>query len=72
MLHLGGRTAISRYDLGLLLAHQRGYATDLLLPCRQSDIVLAAPRPQNVALDSQLAMGLGYNPPNLIEQLQAS
>lgn len=71
LLHLGGRTAISRYDLGLLLAHHRGYPTHTILPCRQQDVQLSAPRPQNVALDSSLAFQLGYNPPDLTVQLQS-
>ncbi len=70
LIHLGGRTAISRYDLGLMLAYYRGCPTHTLQPCRQQDVQLNAPRPKNVALDSSLAFQLGYNPPELATQLQ--
>lgn len=70
LLHLGGRTALSRYDLGRLLARLRGYSLDSITACRQQDVDLAAPRPQNVSLDSSLAFSLGYGPPDLEEQLR--
>ncbi len=71
LVHLGGRSPVSRYDLGVLLAQVRGYATDVIQPCRQSEVILPALRPQNVTLDSTLAFSLGYDPPELLDQLQA-
>ncbi len=62
LLHLGGPDRLSRYEFGLLLAEVLGYDRSLLLPCNQSDVIGLAPRPQDVALDSGLAYGLGFAP----------
>jgi dTDP-4-dehydrorhamnose reductase len=62
LLHLGGPDRLSRYEFGLLLAEVLGYDPSLLRPCNQADIPGLGPRPQDVALDSGLAYGLGYGP----------
>lgn len=70
LLHLGGRERLSRYDLGQQMAAVLGCSAAVLQACRQADVVLPAPRPGDVSLDSAIAWGLGYAVPSLLEQLQ--
>lgn len=69
ILHLGGKEAISRYDFGLLMAEVFDFPKDLIQPCQQQDVVMSAPRPPNVTLDSARAYELGYAPRSLTEEL---
>jgi dTDP-4-dehydrorhamnose reductase len=62
ILHLGGRERISRYDFGVKLARALGRPDTPLTAVSQKDVVLGAPRPLDVSLDSTKAMALGYNP----------
>ncbi|MDJ1167952.1 NAD(P)-dependent oxidoreductase [Roseofilum sp. BLCC_M154] len=71
LLHLGGKERISRYQFGQLMAEFLHLPTELIQPARQQDVPMAAPRPQDVSLDSSKAFTLGYNPPALQAQLQA-
>jgi dTDP-4-dehydrorhamnose reductase len=70
ILHLGGRERISRHDFGLLLAGLLGAAPGLVVPARQADVAMAAPRPPDVSLDSAAAYALGYDPPRLEDELR--
>jgi dTDP-4-dehydrorhamnose reductase len=69
MIHLGGRTSISRYDFGILLKELLTAERANLIPCRQTDLKMPAPRPPDVSLDSRKAFVLGFNPPGLKEDL---
>jgi dTDP-4-dehydrorhamnose reductase len=69
LLHLGGKERISRYQFGLLLAEVMKLSTDLIKPCHQEDVVMAAPRSPDTSLDSSKAFALGYQPPSLKEEL---
>jgi dTDP-4-dehydrorhamnose reductase len=69
VIHLGGRDSISRYHFGLLLKNRLGAHGAKLIPCRQRDKVMAAPRPADVSLNSHKAFALGFNPPVLMEDL---
>lgn len=69
ILHLGGRERLSRYQFGEIMAEVFHLPKSLLLPCRQADVPMAAPRPPDTSLDSALAFSLGYNPPALKTQL---
>lgn len=71
LIHLGGVERISRYDFGRLLMDILYIQTAKVLPCEQKDIVMAAPRPQDVSLDSSKAFALGFKPLSLIEELTA-
>ncbi len=62
ILHLGGRQPISRFEFGQLLAEVLEIPVTQLKFCRQTDVVMAAPRPANASLDSSLAFELGYDP----------
>ena len=68
-LHLGGRERISRYGFGvLLMSHLRRFDA-LLVPSRQTDVKLAAPRPADVSLNSSKAFAVGYAPFSLRDSL---
>ncbi len=71
LLHLGGKERVSRYEFGQIMAAVLDLPPDLLKPTRQQEVPMAAPRPQDVSLDSTKAFTLGYNPPSLREQLGA-
>jgi dTDP-4-dehydrorhamnose reductase len=68
-LHLGGRERLSRYAFGQRLMERLNLSEDLLQPCLQADVSMAAPRPADVSLDSSLAFALGYNPLPIVEEL---
>lgn len=71
LLHLGGKERISRYEFGRLMAEVLELPQDKLKACRQKDVPMAAPRPQDVSLDSAKAFALGYAPLSLREELEA-
>jgi dTDP-4-dehydrorhamnose reductase len=70
VLHLGGRTRLSRYEFGVILAELLEADAGLIRPVRQAEIATAAPRPPDVSLDSRKAYALGYDPPHLREDLR--
>ncbi|MFN3533103.1 MAG: SDR family oxidoreductase [Candidatus Brocadia sp.] len=70
LLHLGGIDRISRYDFGKLLMDILGIHEARLIPCRQKDVVMAAPRPPDVSLDSSKAFALGFEPLPLSEEIK--
>jgi len=69
ILHLGGRTRISRYELGVKIARRTGARTNLLIPASLDDSHWPAPRPADVSLDSSRAFGRGYDPVDLNDVL---
>ena len=69
LIHLGGREEISRYDFGQLMVRVLDLPGDGLVPSRQEDVQMSAPRPPNVALDSSRAFQMGYDPASVEEQL---
>jgi dTDP-4-dehydrorhamnose reductase len=69
LLHLGGRERISRYEFGRLMGEVFDLPQARLIPCRQQDVPMPAPRPADVSLDSAKAIGLGYDPPSLRNEL---
>jgi len=69
LFNLGGRDRLSRYDFGQLLTDVFDLSPDLLSPCLQADIPMAAPRARDLTLDSSKAFALGYNPPEVRSQL---
>lgn len=70
ILHLGGIERISRYHFGKLIMDILGIHEARLLPCRQKDFSMAAPRPPDVSLDSTRALALGFKPLPLEEELK--
>jgi dTDP-4-dehydrorhamnose reductase len=70
ILHLGGVERISRYDFGKLMVDIFNIPNARLLPCRQKDVVTAAPRPPDVSFDSAKASVMGFKPLPLAEELK--
>jgi dTDP-4-dehydrorhamnose reductase len=62
VLHLGGRTRISRYDLGIMLADVLDVAPSLLRPVTIESHALRMLRSPDCSLDSRKAYNLGYDP----------
>ncbi len=69
LLHLGGPQAVSRYQLGVMLAEAQGYDPSHLQACSQDDVTFTMHRPKNVCTDCTLAHSLGFTPPSLAQQL---
>ena len=61
---------MSDYDFGRLLVDTLGIQGARLSPCRQKDVIVAAPRDPDVSLDSARARSLGFNPSPLREELK--
>jgi len=70
IIHLGGKDRISRYDFGALLAGISGRKNVPIKASRRSEVLMAAPRPEDVSLCSEKAFSSGYAPASLKEQLQ--
>ncbi len=70
IIHLGGKERISRYDFGKLLQNLLGLHNAVLTPCLQKDVVMPAPRPPDVSLDSTKAVRLGYKQQLLMDELK--
>ena len=62
VLHLGGKTRVSRYDLGVMMCAAFGIAPDMLRPVSIASLDTGTPRAADVSLDSRKAYGLGYAP----------
>lgn len=61
-LHLGGRTRLSRYCLGLMMAECMDVAPDMIRPVRITEMNFSYPRAPDCTLDSRRADTLGYDP----------
>jgi dTDP-4-dehydrorhamnose reductase len=70
LLHLGGPERISRYEMGVVLADALAAERTLVVPTRQCDKALGAPRPADVSLDSGKANALGFATSPLREDLR--
>ncbi|MEB3830645.1 SDR family oxidoreductase [Phormidium sp. CCY1219] len=70
LLHLGGKERVSRYQFLAIAVEVLQLRDANLKEGRQAEVKMAAPRPPDVSLDSSKAFALGYNPPDLREQLQ--
>ena len=70
IIHLGGPERISRYEFGKLVADTFKIRDAKLNACKQVEIKMAAARPPDVSLDSSKAMGLGFEPGSLVNELE--
>jgi dTDP-4-dehydrorhamnose reductase len=70
IIHLGGKESISRFDFGLMVKDIFKFHDANIVPIKQAEIKMDAPRPANVCLNSSKAFALGYNPLSLREELQ--
>ncbi|BAZ39591.1 3-beta hydroxysteroid dehydrogenase/isomerase [Calothrix sp. NIES-4101] len=71
IIHLGGAERISRYDFGQLMVKTFNLPATGLKACRQADVKMSAPRPQDVSLDSSQAFAWGYQPLFIQQELEA-
>jgi dTDP-4-dehydrorhamnose reductase len=62
VLHLGGRSRLSRYDMGLMIAEQLGADPEIIKPVTIASMDLRVARSPDCSLDSQRAYRLGYAP----------
>jgi dTDP-4-dehydrorhamnose reductase len=69
ILHLGGKERISRYQFGQLMTRIMQLPEEVIKPCLQKDVPMAAPRSPDTSLDSSKAFALGYQPLSLQEEL---
>ncbi len=65
VIHLGGNERISRYEFGKLLIDVFKFPNAKIIPCRQRDFKMAAPRPSDVSLDNTKARKLGFQPESI-------
>ncbi len=70
IINLGGMERISRYDFARLFMRVIGIQKANLLPCKQRDVNMPAPRPPDVSLDSSKAIALGFRPLPLEDELK--
>lgn len=70
LLHLGGRTRVSRYALGLLMAEQLKISPDMLQPMTLDAISMATARSPDCSLISEAAYDMGYDPLSLPTAVQ--
>ena len=70
VLHLGGIERISRYHFGLLMMDVMGMREARLVPYKQKDMAMSAPRAPDLSLDSSKAFEMGYKPLALREELR--
>lgn len=68
VLHFGGPSVISRYDLGVMVFQAAGLDSSLIVPSKQSEITVGFARPPNCALDSTLGHSL-VSPTPLVEAI---
>ncbi len=68
--HLGGSERMSRYEFGKVFCKVFSFSDSAILPCRQSDMTLSAPRPADVSLTNIKAANLGYCPESVSHQLK--
>jgi dTDP-4-dehydrorhamnose reductase len=62
VLHMGGRTRVSRFALGIMMAEYLGVAPGLLQPVTIDSFALNVARSPDCTLDSRKAYRLGYDP----------
>jgi dTDP-4-dehydrorhamnose reductase len=67
LMHLGGRTRVSRYDMGVMMAGRLGVAPAMLQPVSIQSIDAGMARSPDCALISRRAYGLGYDPTALAD-----
>lgn len=70
VIHLGGKEVLSRYTMGVKLAEAAGLNIESIMPCKQKEITMSAPRPLDVSLKSSKAFSIGYNPGMFSDELK--
>lgn len=70
LLHLGGRTRVSRYELGLFIARRMDIAPTMLEPVTIDALSLGVARSPDCTMNSQKAYALGYDPMQLLPAVE--
>ncbi|OQY98816.1 MAG: NAD(P)-dependent oxidoreductase [Candidatus Brocadia sp. UTAMX2] len=70
LLHIGGNERISRYEFGTMLMNTLNISAARLIPSRQKEVIMAAPRSPDVSLDNTKARSLGFRPLPLSEEMK--
>jgi len=70
LVHIGGKERVSRYEFGKLLMNTLNISDARLIPTRQRDMIMAAPRPPDISLDSTKASSLGFKTLPLSDELR--
>lgn len=71
IVHLGGKTRVSRYEMGVMMAERLGIPPTMLRPVFIESFSTGAARSPDCSLDSHYAYGLGYDPLPLSQALQS-
>ena len=69
ILHLAGSERMSRYDFGMKAIEAFGLNKELVKEMSQKEILNMAPRPADVSLNINKAVGLGYAPLTVAAEL---
>ncbi len=70
LLHLGGRTRVSRCDLGMMMADALAIAPTMIRTVGIADLNLSPPRSADCSLISRRAYAMGYDPAPLKQAVQ--
>lgn len=62
IVHLGGRTRISRFEMGVRIAKLMSADVSKIIPVKIAEVRTPAPRSPDVSLESSKAYALGYHP----------
>lgn len=69
--HLGGKERLSRFQLGEKIAEAFQLPKSALVPARQTEMKMSAPRPADVSLDSSKAYRTGFEPALVSDELKS-
>ena len=67
--HLGGKERLSRFELGEKIAEAFRIPHSQLIPAKQNEMKMSAPRPADVSLDSDKAFKEGFKPELIGDEL---
>ena len=70
IFHFGSNERLSRYEFALKVAEVFNMDKNLILPIKQADIEMPAPRPHDVSLQNEKMIQLGYHVSNVIDELK--
>lgn len=62
LIHLGGRTPISRFEMGRMIETYLKVETSVIVPISTQAVDTGVPRSPDVSLDSKKAYAMGYDP----------
>ena len=69
LLHFGGKERLSRFDIAIIIAKSQKLSLENIEKAYQDDFKMAAARPKDVSLNSDLAKSMGYEPNKIKDDL---